>query len=54
MQLFTHLAEELREIQACLGFTTLQQVIGRNDLLTKVRSGYAALDDLDLPDSCAG
>ena len=35
VQLFTHLAEEVREILASLGFTTLQQVIGRTDLLTQ-------------------
>ena len=48
VQLFTHLAEEVREILASLGFTTLQQVIGRTDLLTQVSRGDAALDDLDL------
>jgi glutamate synthase (NADPH/NADH) large chain len=48
VQLFTHLAEEVREILAELGFTTLQQVIGRTDLLTQVSRGDAALDDLDL------
>jgi len=48
VQLFTHLAEEVREILAGLGFTTLQQVIGRTDLLTQVSRGDAALDDLDL------
>merc|ERR1711991_698041 len=48
VQLFTHLAEEVREILATLGFTSLQQVIGRTDLLTQVSRGDAALDDLDL------
>ena len=48
VQLFTHLAEEVREILAGLGFTSLQQVIGRTDLLTQVSRGDAALDDLDL------
>ena len=48
VQLFTHLAEEVREILASLGFTSLQQVIGRTDLLTQVSRGDAALDDLDL------
>jgi glutamate synthase (NADPH/NADH) large chain len=38
---FTHLAEEVREILASLGFTTLQQVIGRTDLLTQVSRGDA-------------
>ena len=32
IQLFTHLAEEVREILAGLGFVSLQQVIGRTDL----------------------
>ena len=48
IQLFTHLAEEVREILAGLGFASLQQVIGRTDLLTQVSRGDAALDDLDL------
>ncbi|MDC1382588.1 glutamate synthase large subunit [Candidatus Puniceispirillum sp.] len=48
VQLFTHLAEEVREILANLGFTSLQKVIGRTDLLTQVSRGDAALDDLDL------
>ena len=48
VQLFTHLAEEVREILAGLGFTSLQQVIGRTDLLSQVSRGDAALDDLDL------
>ena len=48
IQLFTHLAEEVREILAGLGFSSLQQVIGRTDLLTQVSRGDAALDDLDL------
>jgi glutamate synthase (NADPH/NADH) large chain len=48
VQLFTHLAEEVREILSNLGFTRLQQVIGRTDLLTQVSRGDAALDDLDL------
>ena len=38
----------MREILAGLGFTSLQQVIGRTDLLTQVSRGDAALDDLDL------
>jgi len=48
VQLFTHLAEEVREILAGLGFASLQEVIGRTDLLTQVSRGDAALDDLDL------
>ena len=48
VQLFTHVAEEVREILASLGFTSLQEVIGRTDLLSQVSRGDAALDDLDL------
>ncbi|MBT6566225.1 MAG: glutamate synthase large subunit [Candidatus Puniceispirillum sp.] len=48
VQLFTHLAEEVREILASLGFTSLEEVIGRTDLLSQVSRGDAALDDLDL------
>jgi glutamate synthase (NADPH/NADH) large chain len=48
VQLFTHLAEEVREILASLGFSSLEEVIGRTDLLTQVSRGDAALDDLDL------
>jgi glutamate synthase (NADPH/NADH) large chain len=48
VQLFTHLAEEVREILASLGFTSLEDVIGRTDLLSQVSRGDAALDDLDL------
>ncbi|MGB0810016.1 MAG: glutamate synthase-related protein, partial [Candidatus Puniceispirillaceae bacterium] len=48
VQLFTHVAEEVREILASLGFTSLKEVIGRTDLLKQVSRGDAALDDLDL------
>ena len=48
VQLFTHLAEEVRDILASLGFSTLEEVIGRTDLLTQVSRGDSALDDLDL------
>ena len=48
VQLFTHIAEEVREILAALGFSELKEVIGRTDLLTQVSRGDAALDDLDL------
>ena len=48
VQLFTHIAEEVREILAMLGFTSLSEVIGRTDLLKQVSRGDAALDDLDL------
>ena len=48
VQLFTHVAEEVREILASLGFSSLQEIIGRTDLLSQVSRGDAALDDLDL------
>ena len=48
VQLFTHLAEEVREILASLGVASLAEIVGRTDLLAQVRRGNAALDDLDL------
>ncbi len=48
VNLFTFIAEEVREILAELGFRTLNEVIGRTDLLHQVNRGAAHLDDLDL------
>jgi glutamate synthase (NADPH) large chain len=48
VNLFSFVAEEVREILAELGFRSLQEVIGRTDLLTQVSRGAAHLDDLDL------
>ena len=48
VQLFTHIAEEVREILAALGFSSLSEITGRTDLLKQVSRGDAALDDLDL------
>jgi glutamate synthase (NADPH/NADH) large chain len=48
VNLFTFLAEEVREILASLGFRSLNEVIGRTDLLHQVSRGAAHLDDLDL------
>ena len=48
VQLFTHIAEEVRDSLARLGFSSLDQIIGRTDLLSQVSRGDAALDDLDL------
>jgi len=48
INLFTFLAEEVREILAGLGFRTLNEVIGRADLLHQVSRGESDLDDLDL------
>ncbi|WP_114392419.1 glutamate synthase large subunit [Oleisolibacter albus] len=48
VNLFSFIAEEVREILASLGFRTLEEVIGRSDLLHQVSRGAAHLDDLDL------
>jgi len=48
INLFTHIAEEVREILASLGFTSLDQVVGRTDLLMQFSRGGSHLDDLDL------
>src|SRR5262249_49556384 len=48
VNLFSFIAEEVREILAALGFRSLQDVIGRTDLLQQVSRGAAHLDDLDL------
>ena len=48
INLFTFIAEEVREILAQLGFRTLEEVIGRTDLLRQVSRGGDHLDDLDL------
>jgi glutamate synthase (NADPH) large chain len=48
VNLFTFVAEEVREILAALGFKRLTDVIGRSDLLTQVLRGDESLDDLDL------
>jgi len=48
VNLMTFIAEEVREILADLGFTRLDEVIGRTDLLHQVSRGSAMLDDLDL------
>ena len=47
VNLFTFVAEEVREILAELGFKSLDEVIGRTDLLTQVSKGSSNLDDLD-------
>ena len=48
VNLFTFIAEEVREILASLGFKSLRDIIGRSDLLTQVLRGDEHLDDLDL------
>jgi glutamate synthase (NADPH/NADH) large chain len=48
VNLMTFLAEEVRDILGELGFSSLNDVIGRTDLLHQVSRGSAHLDDLDL------
>jgi glutamate synthase (NADPH/NADH) large chain len=48
VNLFSFIAEEVREILAGLGFRKLEEVIGRTDLLHQVSRGSEDLDDLDL------
>ncbi len=48
INLFTFIAQEVREILAELGFKNLNEVIGRTDLLKQVSIGASNLDDLDL------
>ena len=48
VNLFSFMAEEVREILARLGYRRLNDVIGRTDLLRQVSRGAANLDDLDL------
>ena len=48
INLMTFIAEEVREILATLGARTLDEIVGRTDLLKQVSRGDARLDDLDL------
>jgi glutamate synthase (NADPH) large chain len=48
VNLFSFIAEEVREILAGLGVRSLNDIIGRTDLLHQVSRGAAHLDDLDL------
>jgi glutamate synthase (NADPH/NADH) large chain len=48
VNLFSFMAEEVREILAQLGARSLNEIIGRTDLLKQVSRGAAHLDDLDL------
>ncbi|MGE4527307.1 MAG: glutamate synthase large subunit, partial [Rhodospirillaceae bacterium] len=48
VNLFTFLAEEVKEILAKIGVKSLGEVVGRSDLLHQVSRGAAHLDDLDL------
>ncbi len=48
INLFSFIAEDVRNILASLGFRRLTDVIGRTDLLHQVSRGSEYLDDLDL------
>ncbi|WP_370399557.1 glutamate synthase large subunit [Sulfitobacter sp. JB4-11] len=48
VNLITFYATEVREILASIGARSLDEVVGRADLLTQVSRGSAHLDDLDL------
>jgi glutamate synthase domain-containing protein 3 len=48
VNLITFYAQEVREILAHVGARSLDEIIGRADLLTQVSRGAAHLDDLDL------
>ncbi len=48
INLMTFIAEDVREILAGLGVESLDEIIGRSDLLAQVSRGAENLDDLDL------
>ena len=48
IHLFTFIAEEVREILASIGLKTLDEAVGRTDLLHQMSRGSSLLDDLDL------
>jgi glutamate synthase (NADPH/NADH) large chain len=48
INLFSFIAEDVRNLLAELGFRRLQDIIGRTDLLAQVSRGSDLLDDLDL------
>ncbi|MGA0539737.1 glutamate synthase large subunit [Neotabrizicola sp. VNH66] len=48
VNLITFYAQEVREILASIGARSLDEIIGRADLLTQISRGHADLDDLDL------
>ncbi len=48
INLMTFIAEEVREILAKLGYRSIDEVIGRTELLRQVSRGAEHLDDLDL------
>jgi len=48
VNLFKFVATEVREILASLGFKSINEIIGRTDLLSQVNKGVSNLDNLDL------
>jgi glutamate synthase (NADPH/NADH) large chain len=48
INLMTFIAEEVREILAKLGYKSLDEIVGRTELLRQVSRGAEHLDDLDL------
>ncbi len=48
INLFSFISEEVKEILSSLAFTSLDQIIGRSDLLYQLNRGSSDLDDLDL------
>ncbi len=43
-----YVAQEVREILAELGFSSLAEIVGRTDLIEQVETGHANVDSLDL------
>ncbi len=48
VNLMTFMAEEVREILASIGARSIEDIIGRTDLLRQISRGASTLDDLDL------
>ncbi len=48
VNLMTFIAEEVRELLAQIGFRSLNEIIGRTDLIEQISRGAEHLDDLDL------
>ncbi len=48
VNLFTFVATEVRETLASIGYKSINEIIGRTDLLSQVKKGAPNLDDLDL------
>jgi len=48
VNLFSFIAEEVREVLASLGARSIEDIVGRTDMLAQVSRGSPHLDDLDL------